>query len=439
MNSIWSNTSNLPHFPRLNGDKKTDVLIIGGGVTGILCAHQLAQAGIAYTLVEASAICSGITKDTTAKITAQHGLIYDKLIRQFGVEKARMYLEANQAALNQYREMCANVDCDFEEKDSFVYARHDRKKIEDELAALHRLGVPATFTTQLPLPFSVAGAVKLPNQAQFHPLKFLSAIASGLHIYENTPVLALTPHAAITDNGKIRAEKIIVATHFPFINKHGSYFLKLYQHRSYVIALKHAPEINGMYVDEADTGMSFRSYKSQLLIGGGAHRTGKQGGNWKELERFATRYYPGATQTSRWATQDCMTLDRVPYIGRYAKHTSDFYVATGFNKWGMTSSMAAAAILTDMISGKKNPYAPVFSPSRTILRPQLAINALESAANLLTIADKRCPHLGCALKWNAQEHSWDCPCHGSRFTEKGQLIDNPATGNLKSYTKTNGS
>lgn len=126
-----------------------------------------------------------------------------------------------------------------------------------------------------------------------------------------------------------------------------------------------------------------------------------------------------------------MTLDGVPYIGRYSKRTPDFYVATGFNKWGMTSSMVSARILTDMITGRKNPYAPVFSPSRSILHPQLAVNAFESAVNLLTPSSKRCPHLGCALKWNPQEHSWDCPCHGSRFTQNGKIIDNPATGDLK--------
>ena len=227
------------------------------------------------------------------------------------------------------------------------------------------------------------------------------------------------------------AEKIIVATHFPFINKHGSYFLKQYQHRSYDLALENAPNVHGMYVDEAQKGMSFRNYQNLLLIGGGDHRTGKQGGNWQELSNFAIRYYPNAKEKYRWATQDCMTLDSVPYIGQYSKHTPNFYVATGFNKWGMTSAMVAGMILTDMVMGKENPNAEVFSPSRSILRPQLAVNAFEATVNLLTPSQKRCPHLGCALKWNGKERSWDCPCHGSRFTENGVLIDNPATGNLK--------
>ena len=185
-----------------------------------------------------------------------------------------------------------------------------------------------------------------------------------------------------------------------------------------------------MYVDEAQTGMSFRNYQNLLLIGGGDHRTGKKGGNWQELTAFASRHYPRAREVYRWAAQDCMTLDAVPYIGQYSKNTPNLYVATGFNKWGMTSAMVSAMILTDCILDRQTPYAEVFSPSRSILHPQLAANAFEATVNLLTISKKRCPHLGCALKWNEQERSWDCPCHGSRFTEDGVLLDNPATGNL---------
>ena len=221
--------------------------------------------------------------------------------------------------------------------------------------------------------------------------------------------------------------KIIVTTHFPILNKHGSYFLKLYQHRSYVLALKGAQHLDGMYVDEDKKGLSFRTYGDLLLLGGGSHRTGKKGGNWHELEEFARKYYPSARVVSKWATQDCMSLDGVPYIGQYSKNTPDLYVATGFNKWGMSSSMVSAMILSDLVQGKPNEYAQVFSPSRSILRPQLAINALESTVGLLTPTAPRCPHLGCALKYNKAEHSWDCPCHGSRFSESGELINNPAT------------
>lgn len=431
MESVWTKTSKCSTFPKLDKDIKTDVLIIGGGIAGIMCAFMLSQSGVDYVLAEADTICSGITKNTTAKITSQHGLIYDKLIRQFGAEKAKMYLQANETALGKYRELCRNINCDFEIKDAFVYSLDKPKKLEDELAALNKLKFNAQLCKEIPLPFAVAGAIKFQNQAQFNPLQFVAAITQNMNIYEKTAVRELRGHTAVTDNGNITAKKIIAATHFPFINKHGSYFLKMYQHRSYVLALDNAPNVNGMFVDECQTGMSFRNYDDLLLIGGGDHRTGKQGGNWNELKDFASKHYPNAREKFRWSTQDCMTLDGVPYIGMYSKNTPDFYVTTGFNKWGMTSSMVAAMILTDMIMGKENPYAPVFTPSRTILRPQLAVNGFEAVVSLLTPTAKRCPHLGCALKWNPREHSWDCPCHGSRFTKDGRLIDNPATGDLK--------
>ena len=427
MDSIWTKTAQLPQFDTLRSDLRTDVLIIGGGLAGVLCAYKLTQAGVDCALVEANRIVGGITKNTTAKVTSQHGLIYDKLIREFGTNRARLYLEANQGALAEYRALCRTMDCDFTEKDAFVYSMGKQWKLEREVKALDRLGFKAELTEHIPLPFPVAGAVKFPRQAQFHPLKFIAAIARDLRIFEHTKVLELAPGRAVTHGGTISADKIIIATHFPLLNKHGGYFLKLYQHRSYVLALENAPDVHGMYLDEDEKGLSFRNYGDLLLVGGGSHRTGKQGGCWQELERFTQKHYPDAQEAARWATQDCMTLDGVPYIGPYSKGTSGLYVATGFNKWGMTSSMAAASVLTDLVLGQKNPYAELFSPSRTMLRPQLASNALESALGLLTPTTPRCPHMGCALKYNAVEHSWDCPCHGSRFGEDGSLIDNPAT------------
>lgn len=436
MGSLWEQTWEAPHFEALKKDMKTDVLIIGGGMTGILCALLLHRAGVPYALVEAETVCSGVTKNTTAKITSQHGLIYDRLIRTFGVERAKGYLSANEAALQKYREFCRGIDCDFEEKSSYVYSRSDRRKLEQELIALEKLGFPAEYTEHLPLPFATAGAVCFPRQAQFHPLKFTAAISRGLHIYEHTAVRELIGTTTVTDSGRIAAEKIIVATHFPFLNKHGSYFLKQYQHRSYVLALERAADVDGMYVDEAQDGLSFRNHKNLLLLGGAGRRTGKQGGAeallpWQRLRDFAGRHYPDSVEKYHWATQDCMSLDGVPYIGPYSASTSGLYTATGFNKWGMTSAMVSAMILSDLVQGKKNPFSDVFSPSRSILHPQLALNGLEAAAGLLSPTVKRCPHLGCALKWNPQEQSWDCPCHGSRFTEEGNRIDGPATGNLR--------
>lgn len=430
MKNLWETTAEKPHFKSLKGDKSTDVLIIGGGMAGVLCALELHKAGVNYILVEAEKIGSGVTQNTTAKITSQHGLIFDKLINEFGLETARGYFEINQLALEKYRQMCQKIDCDFEEKPNFVYSRSGLEKIEKEALALEKIGVKAEFTQNTALPFCVAGAVGIKGQAQFNPLKFIYSVAKVLNIYENTRVTQMVGNTAITDNGKINAKRVIVATHFPFINKHGMYFIKMYQHRSYVLALSNAQYVDGMYVDEDLKGLSFRNYGELLLLGGGSHRTGKKGGNYNELREFAKRNYPNAKEEYYFATQDCETLDSVPYIGKYSKGTENLYVATGFNKWGMTSSMVSAMLLKDEILGVKNDYAEIFNPSRTMLRPQLGINAFEAVSGLVMPTTKRCPHLGCGLKWNKHEHSWDCPCHGSRFSEDGKLLDNPSNGNL---------
>lgn len=414
---------------------QTDVLIIGGGIAGILCAYKLKSEGFDCMLVEAADICGGITKNTTAKITLGHGLIYDKMMRRFGKEHARLYAEAQEKALKEYAYLCQDIDCDFEYRNSYVYSMDNPKKITKEVAALRSIGIKAECTNSTELPFDVSGAVLVKGQAQFQPLKFLYNLARDLPIYEHTKVVRLKPHTAITNHGKIAYNKLILATHYPILNKHGLYPLKLYQHRSYVLALKGAQTVSGMYVDESDLGLSFRSYGNLLLLGGGGHRTGTQGGCWQELEDFARRCYRHAEIVGRWATQDCMTLDNIPYIGQYSKSLPDVFVATGFNKWGMTNAMVAANILCDLVQEKATPYAPVFSPSRSILRPRLAINAFDSAVGLLTPTVPRCPHLGCALKYNPAEHTWDCPCHGSRFTEHGELIDNPATDDHPSIGK----
>lgn len=429
MDSFWKKDIKFPSFPEIEGKVNTNVLIIGGGIAGILTAYMLKQEGIDYILVEKNRICSGTTQNTTAKITFQHSLIYSKIMRSYGEETARAYLLANREAFNLLCRLCENVDCDFEIKNNYVYSK-DYKKLEDEMTALERIGYNAQFIESVPLPVETKGAVCFENQAQFHPLKFLSAIAKELNIFEKSFVKEMKGTTAITDKAEIKAKNVIVTTHFPFINKHGLFSLKLYQHRSYVIALENAQDVNGMYVDESETGLSFRNYKNYLLLGGGGHRTGKQGGNWKELQKFAKENYPKAQERFYWAAQDCMTLDDMPYIGKYSPNTPNLYTASGFCKWGMTGAMLSAMLLKDKTIGRKNDYAEFFRPDRNILHPQLFINGFESVTNLLTFSKKRCPHLGCALKWNSTEHSWDCPCHGSRFDEGGKILDNPANGNM---------
>lgn len=420
----------MPRFAALRGDTRADVLIVGGGIAGLLTAYFLGSRGVNCVIAEAQTICGGVTQNTTAKITSQHGFLYDKLIRTHGAEAAKLYLQANQAALARYHELCASISCDFEQKDAFAYSLDDPRKVERELRALEQLGYPARFSDCAALPFAIAGAVCFPGQAQFHPLRFLCEIAKDLHIYEHTEVTELQDGIARTPHGTIRAEAIIITTHFPMLNKHGSYFLKLYQQRAYVTALRGGADVGGMYID-GDGGLSFRNCGDLLLIGSGSSRTGKQSNGWQDAEDAAARYYPTAQIAYRWATQDCMTLDGIPYVGRYSARTPNLYVATGFNKWGMTSAMAAAELLADLVCGKENEYAAVFSPSRSILHPQLAVNAFDAVSGLLRPTAPRCPHLGCALVWNPREHSWDCPCHGSRFDADGRLLNNPATGDLK--------
>lgn len=424
--SVWTDTVKMPEFETLQGNARTDVLVIGGGLCGVLCTYFLKQAGVDCLLVEGERIGGGITKNTTAKITSQHGLIYEKMVRTVGRERAQLYLRANEKALAVYRELAGSYACDFEEKSAYVYSREDREKLENEVRAVNELGFPAEFVGETGLPFPVKGAVRFPRQAQFHPLKFLAGAVEELPIYEHTFVENIKDNTAVTSRGRIQAEQFIVTTHFPFINRHGSYFLKLYQRRSYVLALERAAKVDGMYLDEARDGMSFRNYEDLLLLGGGGHRTGKKGGGWQELEAFAALTYPDARIRYRWAAQDCMSLDGIPYIGRYSASTPDLYVAAGFQKWGMTSSMVSALLLCDLVQGKANDWAELFSPSRSMLKPQLFVNALEAGVNLLTPTSRRCSHMGCALKWNPREHTWDCPCHGSRFEKEGKVIDNPA-------------
>lgn len=426
MSSIWQKTAKLPQFPSIKGNQKTDVLIIGGGIAGILTAYYLQQQGIEYMLVEKNRILSGTTCGTTAKLTYQHGLIYDKLIKSGGKELARGYYLANKGAFEALKAIAQTVSCDFEEKDSFIYTTDSPQKLEKEYAAMEKIGCAARLVRNLPLPIYTEGGLMVEKQGQFNPLKLLGGIAKDLNIFENTFVSEMQGNTAVTRLGKIRAEKVIVCTHFPFINKHGSYFLKLYQHRTYMLALENAQDIGGMYLDENKSGLTWRNYGKYLIIGGSSHRTGKPGQGYEPLESLSRAKYPTAKIAAKWAAQDCITLDDMPYIGKYSLSTGGLYTATGFNKWGMTGAMLSAMILSDMVLGVKSQYSGLFSPSRSILKPRLFVNGFETTASLLTPTKHRCPHLGCALKWNPHEHSWDCSCHGSRFAPNGKVLDNPA-------------
>ena len=430
--SVWQDSVKEAVRPpqTLQENIETDVLIIGGGMAGILCAHKLKQAGVSCVVVEAKRVGSGTTGSTTAKITAQHGLIYQKLIKKNGVDDARRYYEANMTARQDYEKLSETYPCDFEVKTAYTYSLTDRKKVVDEARAYEKLGIKPVIQDSPPLPFQTAETLGMENQAQFNPLKLLLALANELTVYENTFVTEIRENTAVTKNGVIKAKKIVLATHFPLVNIPGMYFLKMYQHRSYVIALENAPDVDGMYVDEQEKGNSFRNYNGLLLIGGGDHKTGAKGGNYEELRQLAKTAYPDAKEKYAWATQDCMTLDGVPYIGVHRKSAPHIYVATGFNKWGMTGSMVAANVLRDLITLGSSEYEELFSPQRSMLQPQLLVNGFSALGNLI-LPGKRCPHMGCSLRWNRAERTWDCPCHGSRFDEHGNLIDNPAKRGIK--------
>lgn len=429
METFWQKRTQLPSFPALSGDIDTDVLVIGAGMAGLLTAYELRAQGTDVVVVEKGRLCGGTTAGTTAKITAQHGLNYHKILASYGKAYAQMYYQAQTEAVQALKRLCERAGCALEHKENYVYS-FSPSKLEKELTALQELGIPAEFTEDVPLPIVPAGAVGLEEQGQFDPLQLASFLSGDLTVYENTRVTELVGTTAVTDRGRIRAKKIVVATHFPFLNKHGSYYLKLYQHRSYMLALDGVPPLQAMYVDDDRKGYTFSSFGGCLLLGGGGHRTGKQGGSYNQLRDFREQHYPQAKEVCHWAAQDTMSLDGIAYIGNYSANTPDLYVAAGFHKWGMTGSMVSARILRAMIAGEQVDYAPVFSPSRSILKPQLLVNGFETLTNFLWPTTRRCPHLGCALKYNPQEHSWDCACHGSRFDRDGKLLNNPANHDM---------
>lgn len=491
--SYWHESADNKIEATLNKDKLNgssyDVLIIGAGLTGLNTAYLLKDSGLKIGIIEATTVGYGVTGYTTAKITVQHDLIYDYLINSFSLDEAKKYLKANEEGIKLYKKIIGenNIQCDYKEQTAYVYAVTDNEhnELKKEHEAYNKLGIDGFYTESIPLPVKVKGAIGIKNQGQFNPLKYLYTLyniicrAESCEIYENVRALNIEPsdgkHLVTTDAGEIKADKVVVTTHYPFDNSFGIYFLRLYQEKSYVIAAKTKEEpFEGMYINYTDPVYSMRYQFSDkeniLLLGGGKHRTGEKENeedSYKELEDFLNENFADAEIVSKWSTQDCKSYDKIPFIGSYSNSVDNLYVATGFKKWGMSHSAAAAIILKNKILNIEDDFSEVFNPSRYTVA-QSSMEFFKSVGAILKSFAKRvapppddaddievgegkiinynsmkvgvykdekgdyfvinpvCSHLKCALSFNEAEKTWDCPCHGSRFDIKGNVLEGPA-------------
>lgn len=435
--SIWTDPIDPAPRPALSKNAACDVAVIGGGLAGVLTAWFLQNAGIDVLVLEKHRIGAGETGRTTAKLTAQHDLIYHTLAQSRGPVIARQYAKANLDAIDQYEAIIRTlpIDCGFQRCPAYLYTNGTGHRLQLEYLAAKQAGIPCALTRKTELPVPVTAALRFDHQARFQPLEFLHAIAQGLTIYEHTPVGSIRRAKGRTlldtPGGTVSARSVVFAAHYPLVNVPGWYFTRMHQERSYVIALQNAFLPYGMYLGIDPDGLSFRMAGDYLLLGGGSHRTGESPGHpYEILEAQAKTLWPQCRVARRWSAQDCVTIDNVPYIGPYAPSAPDWFVATGFRKWGMTSSMVAAQLLADLICGVENPYAPVFDPARSIkgsvgnLMNEMG-HAVKSLSKGL-LQGRRCTHMGCRLEWNPAEGTWDCPCHGSRFAPDGTILNDPA-------------
>ncbi|WHZ04141.1 FAD-dependent oxidoreductase [Neobacillus sp. YX16] len=486
----------LPTFEKLNEDKTVDVVIVGAGITGITAAYLLAKEGVKVAVLEAGGVLNGTTGHTTAKLTAQHGLIYDELISHFGEEKAKQYFESASNAIKFVETTVKEkgIECDFSQQDAYVYATSDHyaQKLETEWAAYQRLGIDGDLVGNIPFDIQIKSALLMRNQAQYHPLKFLKglldeAVNSGCSFYENTVADTIEdeetsqPKVVTKDGHHVTCRHVIISSHFPFYDKPGLYFARMYADRSYAIGIKTDMKYpGGMYISADSPTRSIRYTPIEggnlLILGGENHKTG-QGmdtlRHYLALESFAKEVFDLSEYHYRWSAQDLVSLDKVPYIGPITASKEHILVATGYKKWGMTSGILAAHILTDYIINRDNPYKDLFSPSRFDADPDIKsivttnadvakhlikgklefvpkdpgdlkngegsvvmhngqrAGAYKDENGKLYIVDTTCTHLGCECEWNHAEKSWDCPCHGSRFSYEGDVIEGPAKKPLK--------
>jgi len=486
----WIKSTPETSYPALKEDINADVAIVGGGIVGITCAYLLANEGLKVAIIEADRLLQGTTGHTTAKITSQHALIYDKLMTQMGQEKARQYAEANENAIRFIADTVTEkeIDCDFSWRPAYVYTQSDQyvKQIENEEKAGSSLGIKASVVHDLPLPFSIKAALRFDGQAQFHPLKYLKAIVKMLpdscRIFEQTRAINIEEGksaAVITGQGKkVVASKVVIASHYPFFDGAGMYFARMYPSRSYITGITIAEKFpEGMFISAENPTRSLRSQpmgdEELILVAGEDHKTGQSKNtatHYDNLLRFAHDNFEVRDVKYRWSTQDYITLDGVPYVGNLTAKHPNLYVATGFAKWGITNGTASALILRDLIIHGDSSWKEVYTPSRFNaasavnfvvsnadvakhlvagkLKPAEALKDLPSGeARIVSIDDDKvgafrddkgnlhlvditCTHMGCELSWNEAERSWDCPCHGSRFTYEGDIIEGPALSRL---------
>jgi glycine/D-amino acid oxidase-like deaminating enzyme/nitrite reductase/ring-hydroxylating ferredoxin subunit len=489
--SLWLATTPPTTYPPLQGDIHVDVVILGGGLCGLNTALLLQREGLSVAVLEARRIAAAVTGHTTAKITALHGLIYRQLGANFGLDAARLYAGANQSAIERYARLIAEggIDCDFRRQAAFTYTTSDDDldDLLEEVEAAEQVGLPSSFTAELPLPFPIRGAIGLEDQALFHPRKYLLAIAeqitaAGGLIFEESRAQQIdtsTPEVT-TGEGRVRAGHLAICTHFPAQDP-TFFFARMFPRYSYALAVKldgALPE--GMYYSTSEPYCSLRPHSLSgeefLLLGGQNHKTGHATStleHYRRLEIFAQRHFPVREISYRWSTQDYTTADRIPFIGHLSPGAKKSYVATGFGGWGMTHSLVAAEIITDQIMGRDNPWSSLYDPSRIHLRgvssflkenldaaktlvkerllshEALAPDQLQAGqggvyeSNHQTLAVARdgdgslhgaspiCPHMGCVVAWNDGDATWDCPCHGSRFTINGEVLDGPAQTDLE--------
>lgn len=376
MESLWiaEEKQLLEKTKRLEEVVETEVCIIGGGITGISTAYELSKRSKKVVIIERDKLAEKTTGNTTAKITSQHGLFYDYLIENYGINFAKKYYMANEESIRNIENIIKeeNIDCDLESQDAYVFTQ-DAKEIENikkEVKAVNAIGGKAEFVQEIqPKLENIQGAIKFPNQAQFNPRKYLKGlvkkiIENGGEIYEESIAEKVKKDGDLymiyTDKGTIKAKYVVIATHYPIINIPGFYFLKMYQEASYAIAIEtEEAKFSGMYIKKEEPIISLRTAKKGdkqvIILGGMGHRVGAKidlQDSFIELEKKAKEMYPDSKILYRWGTQDCVTLDKIPYIGEYSKIMENIYVGTGYKKWGMTTSNVAARIITDKIMRK---------------------------------------------------------------------------------------